>query len=129
MLIKCPECGKEVSSRAPACIHCGCPLNEAAAPVEEAAAIAYDPGSSMAQEAPLWEPTYRVELPCMKEYIPGKVQAVKLTRELLQIGLAEVNELLSSAVPVVKEGLSREEAENIVEQYRAFGVNALAVEE
>lgn len=27
MLIKCPECGKEVSDKAPACIYCGFPLN------------------------------------------------------------------------------------------------------
>ena len=27
-LIKCPECGKEISDRASACIHCGCPLGE-----------------------------------------------------------------------------------------------------
>lgn len=27
-LIKCPECGREVSDRAKACIHCGCPLEE-----------------------------------------------------------------------------------------------------
>jgi len=26
-LIKCPECNKEVSDKAPACIHCGNPLN------------------------------------------------------------------------------------------------------
>lgn len=26
-LIKCPECGKEISDRAPACIHCGFPLS------------------------------------------------------------------------------------------------------
>ena len=26
-LIKCPECGKEVSDKAPACIHCGYPLS------------------------------------------------------------------------------------------------------
>jgi len=25
-LIKCPECGREISDRAAACIHCGCPL-------------------------------------------------------------------------------------------------------
>lgn len=25
-LIKCPECGKEISDRASSCIHCGCPL-------------------------------------------------------------------------------------------------------
>ena len=27
-LIKCPECGKEVSDKASACIHCGFPLCE-----------------------------------------------------------------------------------------------------
>ena len=27
-LIKCPECGQEASNLAPACIHCGYPLNE-----------------------------------------------------------------------------------------------------
>lgn len=27
-LIKCPECGKEISNKAPACIHCGCPSSE-----------------------------------------------------------------------------------------------------
>lgn len=25
-IIKCPECGREVSSKAQACIHCGCPI-------------------------------------------------------------------------------------------------------
>lgn len=25
-LIKCEECGKEVSDKAPSCIHCGCPI-------------------------------------------------------------------------------------------------------
>ena len=27
-LIKCPECGKEISDKANVCIHCGYPLNE-----------------------------------------------------------------------------------------------------
>lgn len=27
-LINCPECGKQVSDQAPACIHCGYPLNK-----------------------------------------------------------------------------------------------------
>ena len=26
-LIKCPECGKEISNKAPQCIHCGFPIN------------------------------------------------------------------------------------------------------
>lgn len=28
MLIKCPECGKQVSDKATSCPECGCPLNE-----------------------------------------------------------------------------------------------------
>lgn len=31
-LIKCPECGKEISDRAASCIHCGCPLQQATYP-------------------------------------------------------------------------------------------------
>ena len=27
-LIKCPECGKEISSEADACIHCGFPIKK-----------------------------------------------------------------------------------------------------
>lgn len=27
-LIKCPECGKEISDKAKTCINCGCPLDE-----------------------------------------------------------------------------------------------------
>ena len=27
-LIKCEECGREISDRAPACIHCGCPISK-----------------------------------------------------------------------------------------------------
>jgi hypothetical protein len=29
MLTKCPDCAREVSTKAPACIHCGCPLGGA----------------------------------------------------------------------------------------------------
>ena len=29
-MIKCPECGNQVSDRAKACIHCGCPIEELA---------------------------------------------------------------------------------------------------
>ena len=34
-LIKCPECGKEVSNKALACIHCGCPLETGVDNVEK----------------------------------------------------------------------------------------------
>lgn len=31
-LVKCPDCSKEVSDQAPACIHCGRPLKQAVQP-------------------------------------------------------------------------------------------------
>ena len=27
-LIECPECGKQISDKAKACIHCGCPIDD-----------------------------------------------------------------------------------------------------
>ncbi len=36
-LIPCPECQKDVSTRAPACPHCGCPLTEPVSPPPEEA--------------------------------------------------------------------------------------------
>ena len=35
MIIKCPECGKEISDKAKFCIHCGFTLNEAASSVNK----------------------------------------------------------------------------------------------
>lgn len=34
MLIKCPECGKEVSDKSPHCIHCGYPMKEIKSNIE-----------------------------------------------------------------------------------------------
>lgn len=34
-LIKCPECGKEISDRAQACPQCGCPINDTLEPTDD----------------------------------------------------------------------------------------------
>lgn len=34
-LITCPECGKQISDKAPACIHCGCPVEVSQSKIEE----------------------------------------------------------------------------------------------
>ncbi len=33
-LIKCPECGKEISDKAGACPHCGCPIGNTTQPMQ-----------------------------------------------------------------------------------------------
>ena len=39
-LIKCPECGKEISDKAAACINCGCPVSAMKTDSTKAAASA-----------------------------------------------------------------------------------------
>jgi membrane protein YdbS with pleckstrin-like domain len=53
-LISCPECGKEVSSRAASCPHCGFGLAGTAAPVA-AAALGLTAAAPSAPEQTLWE--------------------------------------------------------------------------
>ena len=36
-LIKCPECGREISDKAPQCPHCGCPITSSQPNKTEAA--------------------------------------------------------------------------------------------
>ncbi len=50
-LIKCPECGKEVSDKAAVCIHCGYPLQEAAAAAPAAGQAAEAASAGQAAEA------------------------------------------------------------------------------
>ena len=49
-LIKCPDCGKEVSDKAKNCIHCGCPLNPYGSPSD--ARRTYEPHSGSGNPAP-----------------------------------------------------------------------------
>ena len=102
-LIKCPECGKEVSSRAPACIHCGCPLDE--------------PPVAVASTSKM------VIIPSQKESAV-KIQAIKVVRDITGLGLADAKSLVEQSNPIVKDGLSQEAAELIVQKFCDIGVNA-----
>ena len=53
MMIKCPECGREISSKATSCPHCGCPISEASSKVIDAKV---EPAET--KPAPRVEPQY-----------------------------------------------------------------------
>ena len=55
---------------------------------------------------------------------PGaeKIKVIKVVRELVSgLGLKEAKEMVESAPKTVKEGVSKEEAEKIAEQFKAVG--------
>ena len=106
-LIKCPECGKEISDRAPACIHCGYPLDN--------------------------EPTVKfqssnhfkkVVIPCYKEHVNEKLTAIKIVREVAGLSLAEAKALVEQSNPVVVNNVDLGKANQIANRFLREGINA-----
>ncbi len=86
----------------------------AAAPVAAAAA----PGAAAA--APAEEQTeFNVVL---TDAGSEKIKVIKVVREVVSgLGLKEAKEFVESAPKTIKEGVSKEEAQKIVEQFKAVG--------
>ena len=61
---------------------------------------------------------FDVELP---EVGPNKVKVIKVVREVTGLGLKEAKEVVDGAPKVVKEGASKEEAEDIKAKIEAEG--------
>lgn len=79
----------------------------AAAPVMAAAPAAGDAGAAAAEE----KDTFDVELTSAGA---GKINVIKAVREIVSgLGLKEAKELVESAPKVIKEGVSKDEAEEI----------------
>ena len=84
-----------------------------AAPVAVAGAAA--PGDAPAAEE---KTEFDVEL---TEAGTGKIKVIKAIREITQLGLADAKGLVEAAPKVIKEGISKEEAEAIKKQLEDAG--------
>ncbi len=86
----------------------------AAAGVVVAAAAGGDGGAAAAEE----KTEFDVEL---TDVGPNKVKVIKVVREATGLGLKEAKDLVDSAPKVVKEGASKEEADDIKAKLEAEG--------
>ena len=58
----------------------------------------------------------------LKEAGTEKIKVIKVVREVVSgLGLKEAKEIVESAPKTLKEGVSKEEAEKIAEQFKAVG--------
>ena len=57
----------------------------------------------------------------IKEAGPNKINAIKAVREVTSLGLREAKELVESAPKAVREGISKEEAEEVKSKLEASG--------
>lgn len=60
----------------------------------------------------------------LKEVGPNKINVIKAVREVTTLGLKEAKELVEGAPKVVKEGVSKEEANTAREKLQAAGATA-----
>jgi len=88
----------------------------AAAPVAVAAAPAAD-GDAAAEEQTEFDVV-------MSSFGANKVSVIKAVRAITSLGLKEAKELVESAPATVKEGLSKEEAEEVKKQLEEAGASA-----
>jgi len=58
----------------------------------------------------------------LKEAGSEKIKVIKVVREVVSgLGLKEAKEMVEAAPKTIKEGVSKEEAQKIVEQFKAVG--------
>ena len=93
----------------------------AAAPVAVAAAAgpAAAPGAAAAAEEEKTE--FDVVL---KEVGAAKIKVIKAVRELTGLGLKEAKDVVDGAPSTLKEGVAKEEAENMVAKLKEVGATA-----
>ncbi len=94
----------------------------AAAPVAVAAPIAAAPSGDGAEEEEQTE--FKVML---KEAGANKINVIKAVREVTTLGLREAKELVEGAPIAVKEGIGKEEADDILKKLQGAGAT-VAVE-
>lgn len=106
-LIKCPECGKEVSNRTKQCIHCGCPLDE--------------------QEIILYDVLYMGYNDDKTKYA-NQVNLVGSIRQLCNLDLSHAKKLIDNPPQVVMKALTKENAEWVIAVLQPFKCNVEIVE-
>lgn len=77
-------------------------------------------GSSAVAVAPAEEEQTEFEI-TLKEIGPNKVNVIKAVREVTTLGLREAKELVESAPIRVKEGVTKDEAQNVKTKLEAAG--------
>ena len=107
-LIKCPECGREVSDMSVACIHCGFPFRKDACSQKN--------------------DTDGLKKVVIESNPRNKLVAIRIVREVMGVGLAEAKNLVESSNPIIANNIGLEQANSIVNQFINAGINAQVVD-
>ena len=106
-LLKCIECGHDVSEYADKCPNCGCPIDIIKKNIKS-----------------------KVENVKYRRVIlkyPGlnKVKVIKCVREITSLGLKEAKELVDTAPNVIAEGVTEQDAINLKKMFESEGAEII----
>jgi len=62
----------------------------------------------------------------LTEIGPSKVKVIKIVRDNTGLGLKEAKELVDKAPSIIKEGITKAEADDLIEKLTAEGAKAVA---
>jgi len=102
-LINCPECNKQVSDKASACIGCGCPIE-------------------------YMNTTTKLKKVILTSYGTKKIECIKYILEfgyLPNLSLSEAKALVESTSAVIADGVDINNANKIVNELAKFGATAV----
>ena len=92
-LITCPECGKQISDKALACIHCGCPMEEK-------------------KSSTVYTGNYQVVL--TKKCSNSMMAHIKAVKEYFEYDLKRSKDIVDAAPSILYTGTSLEKCNDIV---------------
>lgn len=108
-LIKCPECGKEISDKSSACIHCGYPLNTE------------KPFSNLS-----YDKLYKVVL--LKFEPNNKVKIIQKLRDVFEISLGEARVYTETTPRVIAMNIDGSRCEKIKSELESVGAHLDIIE-
>ena len=97
-IIKCPECEKEISDKAIACIHCGCPLNFS----EHGKSDNYD---------------------IILNSDANKYQVIKILMELKSISLVDAKNIVDNTLQIIFRSVTLNESANIINKLKSVSAD------
>ena len=100
-------------------------LNDLVKACEEEFGVSAAAGVVVAAAGPAAEVEEKTEFDVeLTEVGPNKVKVIKVVREVTGLGLKEAKDVVDGAPKIVKEGASKEEAEEIKKKLEAEGAKA-----
>ncbi|MBR3402814.1 MAG: 50S ribosomal protein L7/L12 [Parasporobacterium sp.] len=102
-------------------------LNELVKACEEEFGVSAAAGVVVAAAGPAEEVEEKTEFDVeLSEIGPNKVKIIKVVRDYTGLGLKEAKELVDSAPSIIKEGITKAEADDLIEKLTAEGAKAVA---